>query len=84
VTSDGDTGPKPAPRLSKKTDMKEYLKKFSADDNESQADGREKEMDPSQQGPPVFHDLRFVVKESVNLGFRFVDELGKMLKKLEE
>ena len=64
--------------------MKEYCKKFSVDDHEGQSDKSEKEREPQKQGPPVFHDLRFVVKESVNLGFRFVGEIEKMLKKLEK
>lgn len=64
--------------------MKEYLKKFSAEENEPQEEGRHEQRTPSQLGPPVFHDLRFVVKESVNLGFRMVDEIGKLLKKLDE
>ncbi|NTU67367.1 MAG: hypothetical protein HGB02_00645 [Chlorobiaceae bacterium] len=64
--------------------MKEYCKKFSAEDDEGQMDRSKGGSDPAQQEPPAFHDLRFVVKESVNLGFRVVDEIGKMLKKLEE
>ncbi|NTV01676.1 MAG: hypothetical protein HGB04_02690 [Chlorobiaceae bacterium] len=64
--------------------MKEYCKKFSAENDDSQAESRKDERNQAQQEPPVFHDLRFVVKESVNLGFRVVDEIGKMLKKLDE
>ena len=64
--------------------MKEYCKKFSVEVDDRTAEGREDEHDPSKPEPPVFQDLRFVVKESVNLGFRVFDEIGRMLKKLEE
>ena len=70
--------------LSNRTDMKEYCKKFSAEVDDGQMDRRKDEPDPAQQERPAFLDLRFVVKESVNLGFRVVDEIGKMLKKLDE
>jgi hypothetical protein len=64
--------------------MKEYSKKFSADPDDQQPVERQGDLYPAQPQPPAFHDLRFVVKESVNLGFRFITEIEKMLKKLED
>jgi len=64
--------------------MKEYLKKFSADQDSEQADGQRYEQCRGQEQRPVAHDLRFVVKESLNLGARFISEIERMLKKLED
>ncbi len=64
--------------------MKEYLKKFSAEPEDDRTEDRQNDRNPSQPQPPAFHDLRFVVRESVNLGFRFITEIEKMLKKLED
>jgi hypothetical protein len=64
--------------------MKEYLKKFSADPDALQPEARQDDLNPAQPQPPAFHDLRFVVRESVNLGFRFINEIEKMLRKLED
>jgi hypothetical protein len=65
--------------------MKEYCKKFSVEnENDHRPEERRNLPDPGLQQRPEFRDLRFVVKESVNLGFRFVSEIERMLKKLEE
>ncbi|NTW53466.1 MAG: hypothetical protein HGB15_01605 [Chlorobaculum sp.] len=39
---------------------------------------------PQRDGRPAFLDLRFVVKESLNLGFRWFDEVDRMLQKFKE
>lgn len=64
--------------------MKELSKKFSADEEEQSNPQERSVAQPAGDGRPVFHDLRFVVKESLNLGFRFFDEMERVLRKLQE
>lgn len=64
--------------------MKEYCKKFSKESDEHQPEEGQENRYPAQDDQPVFHDLRFLVTESVNLGFRVMNEISRMLKKLEE
>jgi hypothetical protein len=64
--------------------MKELSRKFSADENESPNPEGRSFRQPERYDRPVCHDLRFVVKESLNLGFRFIDEFDRMLKKFQE
>jgi hypothetical protein len=64
--------------------MKELCRKFSADENESPNPADRSFRQPERYDRPVCHDLRFVMKESLNLGFRFIDEFDRMLKKFKE
>ncbi len=64
--------------------MKEYLKKFSADKDEGEPETHRIDRIPPPPEQPAFHDLRFVVKESLNLGLRVFGEIERMLKKLED
>ena len=64
--------------------MKEVSKKFSADDNDSPNQSGRLISQPERDGRPANLDLRFVVKESLNLGFRFFDEVDQMFKKFQE
>ncbi len=66
------------------SDMKEYSKKFSADLEAEEPQQTGNGSDPAMQQQPVAQDLRFVVKESVNLGFRMLSEIEKMLNKIRE
>ncbi len=64
--------------------MKELARKFSEEkDNRQNPDEPQLKPPPQQQGP-AWHDLRFVVRESVNLGARFISEIDMMLKKLQD
>jgi hypothetical protein len=66
------------------TVMKEVSRKFSSDEHEpSNEPGRLISL-PERDGRPANLDLRFVVKESFNLGFRFFDEVDRMLQKFKE
>jgi hypothetical protein len=64
--------------------MKEVSRKFSADDNESPNPSGRLIPQPVRDGRPMCRDLRFVVKESLNLGFRWFDEVDRMLQKFKE
>lgn len=64
--------------------MKEYSKKFSADQEGEEPQQDRNNRDPALLQRPVAQDLRFVVKESVNLGARMLSEIERMLKKLQE
>jgi hypothetical protein len=64
--------------------MKELARKFSEDQNDRQISDEQQIKPPAQQQGPAWHDLRFVVKESFNLGVRFINEIDTMLKKLQE
>ncbi len=64
--------------------MKEVSRKFSADESESPNPSGRLIPQPQRDGRPAFLDLRFVVKESLNLGFRWFDEVDKMLQKFKE
>ncbi len=64
--------------------MKELSRKFSADENDTPNPSDQSIRQPERDGRPVCHDLRFVVKESLNLGFRFFDEVDRMLQKFRE
>jgi hypothetical protein len=66
------------------SDMKEYSKKFSADFEGEAPQQAGNGSDPAQRQQPVARELRFVVKESVNLGFRMLSEIEKMLRKIQE
>jgi hypothetical protein len=63
--------------------MKELSRKFSADENETPDSAGRLIRQPERYNRPAFQDLRFVVKESLNLGFRFFDEVDRMLKKFQ-
>jgi hypothetical protein len=64
--------------------MKELSRKFSADENDAPNPSDRSIRQSERDGRPVCHDLRFVVKESLNLGFRFFDEVDRMLQKFKE
>ncbi|WP_157098334.1 hypothetical protein [Chlorobaculum limnaeum] len=64
--------------------MKELSRKFSADENDELNPSDRTIRQPDRDGRPVCQDLRFVVKESLNLGFRFFDEVDRMLQKFRE
>jgi hypothetical protein len=64
--------------------MKELSRKFSADENDDLNLSDRSIRQPERDGRPVCHELRFVVKESLNLGFRFFDEVDRMLQKFRE
>lgn len=64
--------------------MKELSRKFSADENDTPNPSDRSIRQSERDGRPVCHDLRFVVKESLNLGFRFFDEVDRMLQKFRE
>jgi hypothetical protein len=64
--------------------MKEVSRKFSADDSQSPNPSGRLIPQPQRDGRPAFLDLRFVVKESLNLGFRWFDEVDRMLQKFKE
>ncbi|NTW46895.1 MAG: hypothetical protein HGB16_02005 [Chlorobaculum sp.] len=64
--------------------MKEVSRKFSSDEPETSNEPGRSIPQPERNGRPVCHDLRFVVKESLNLGFRFFDEMDKMIQKFRE
>jgi hypothetical protein len=69
--------------------MKQQFKKFS-DDRQSEETSEalyHQPDDPQKHSPsqrPVAHDLRIVVKESLNLGKRFITEIDMMLRKLQD
>jgi hypothetical protein len=77
-------GESPITYIDRVTVMKELSRKFSADNDEPQNPSRRIISQPERYNRPVCHDLRFVVKESLNLGFRFFDEMDKMLQKFKE
>jgi hypothetical protein len=64
--------------------MKELARKFSEDQDDRQISNEQRLKPPALQKGPAWHDLRFVVKESVNLGMRFISEIDIMLKKLQD
>ncbi|NTW51719.1 MAG: hypothetical protein HGB22_03945 [Chlorobiaceae bacterium] len=64
--------------------MKELARKFSEDENDRRNPDEQKQRPPTEQQGPAWHDLRFVVKESYNLGVRFISEIDMMLKKIQE
>jgi hypothetical protein len=64
--------------------MKEYCKKFSQEPDAEQSDDRQNECEPLLPQRPASEDLRFVVRESFNLGLRFISGIEQLLKKLEE
>ena len=64
--------------------MKEVSKKFSADNNDSPNQSGRLISQPERDGRPANLDLRFVVKESLNLGFRFFDEMDRMFKTFQD
>jgi len=64
--------------------MKELSRKFSADESDTPDSSGRLIPQPERDGRPVCHDLHFVVKESLNLGFRFFDEVDRMLQKFKE
>ncbi|NTU92777.1 MAG: hypothetical protein HGB29_03460 [Chlorobiaceae bacterium] len=64
--------------------MKEYCQKFSIEQDGEPSESRRNEPDPALPQRPVAQDLRFVVKESLNLGLRFITEIEQMLKKITE
>jgi hypothetical protein len=64
--------------------MKELSRKFSADEHDAPDTSGRLIPQPERDGRPANLDLRFVVKESLNLGFRFFDEMDRMLQKFKE
>ncbi|NTU53302.1 MAG: hypothetical protein HGA97_06310 [Chlorobiaceae bacterium] len=64
--------------------MKELSRKFSADDDDLPNPSGQSTQQPPGSNRPVCHDLHFVVKESLNLGVRFIDEFDRMMKKFRE
>lgn len=64
--------------------MKEYCKKFSEEPDDSQEKNLQDERERAIHQRPANEDLRFVVRESFNLGLRFITELEKMLRKLDD
>ncbi|NTU57805.1 MAG: hypothetical protein HGB00_02635 [Chlorobiaceae bacterium] len=74
----------PISPLSISTVMKELARKFSEDPDNRQISDEKQLNNQAQQQGPAWHDLRFVVKESVNLGMRFITEIDTMLKKLQD
>jgi hypothetical protein len=64
--------------------MKELSRKFSADEDDDQKSAGRLIPQPVRSSRPVCHDLRFVVKESFNLGVRFIDEFDRMLQKFKD
>lgn len=69
--------------------MKQQYKKFSDDrHNEDEEEKLYQQPEDPQKLPPsqkpASQDMRFVVKESFNLGQRFITELDMMLRKLQE
>jgi hypothetical protein len=64
--------------------MKELSRKFSADENETPDSSGRLIRQPERYNRPAFQDLRFVVKESLNLGFRFIGEFDRMLQKFKD
>jgi hypothetical protein len=64
--------------------MKELARKFSEEKDNRQNPNEQQQKPPAQQQGPAWHDLRFVVKESYNLGVRFINEIDTLLKKLQD
>ncbi|AAM72641.1 MAG TPA: hypothetical protein DEB17_11020 [Chlorobaculum sp.] len=65
------------------TAMKELSRKFSADEPDAPNSPGRLISRPVRDSRPAFQDLRFIVKESLNLGFRFFDEVDRMLQKFK-
>ncbi|ACF11169.1 conserved hypothetical protein [Chlorobaculum parvum NCIB 8327] len=63
--------------------MKEVSRKFSEDSDEPQGSSERSIPQPVRQHGPASHDVRFVVKESLNLGFRFLNDVELFLKKMQ-
>jgi len=64
--------------------MKEVSRKFSEEEPESPNLGKPGYQQPVRLQNPAAQDMRFVVKESLNLGFRFLNEFETMLKKMQD
>lgn len=64
--------------------MKEVSRKFSGEADEPQGSPERSLSQPVRAHIPAAQDVRFVVKESLNLGFRFLTDVEQLLKKMNE
>jgi hypothetical protein len=64
--------------------MKELSRKFSADESDTPDSSGRLIPQPVRDSRPAYLDLRFVVKESFNLGARVFGELDRVLKIFKE
>ncbi|MBN1928839.1 MAG: hypothetical protein JW764_04805 [Chlorobiaceae bacterium] len=64
--------------------MKEVSRKFSNDPDEPQHPSERTIQQPVRQPGTAMNDLRFVVKNSLNLGFRFLSDVELLLKKIQD
>lgn len=51
-------------------------------EEDRQADIDNKPELPPSPSKPASHDLRFIVSESVNLGVRIINEIDRMIRKI--
>ncbi|HHE31267.1 MAG TPA: hypothetical protein ENL07_01160 [Chlorobaculum parvum] len=63
------------------TIMKEVSRKFSGDSDEPQQSSRPAFQQQARQHGPASQDVRFVFKESLHLGARFLNDVELFLKK---
>jgi len=63
--------------------MKEVSRKFSGNSDEPQQSSSHTFQQPVRQHAPASQDVRFVFKESLNLGARFLNDVELFLKKIQ-
>ncbi len=64
--------------------MKEVSRKFSREADEPQDSPERSLSQPVRAHIPAAQDVRFVVKESFNLGFRFLTDIEQLFNKMNE
>lgn len=64
--------------------MKEVASKFQEKEQTPQDNASRGGLPEQEHQVPVARDLRFVVKESINLGLRMVTEIERMLNKIKD